>query len=55
MPARNEWVLIERLIAGMAAVIDELPPDERQRAIEAIRAVDREIANRLESPPDKTH
>jgi hypothetical protein len=55
MPAGSERVLIERLIAGMAAVIDELPPDERQRVIEAIRAVDWEIANRLESPANKTH
>jgi hypothetical protein len=55
MPAGNERVLIERLIAGMRAVIDELPRDERQCVIEAIRAVDREIANWLESPPNKTH
>jgi len=42
--ATEEQVLIERLIAGMRAVIDELSPKDRQRAIDAIRAVDRESA-----------
>ena len=53
--ATEEQVLIERLIAGMRAVIDELSPKDRQRAIDAIRAVDREIAQRLEAPSNKTH
>jgi hypothetical protein len=53
--ATEEQVLIERLIAGMRAVTDELPPKDRRRAIDAIRAVDREIAQRLEAPSNKTH
>jgi hypothetical protein len=51
----EEQVLIERLVAGMRTVIDELSPDDRQRAIATIRAVDRDIAQRLETPPNKTH
>jgi len=49
-----EQVLIERLIAGMRAVIDELSQKDRERAIAAIRAVDQEIAQRLETPPNTT-
>ena len=53
--ATEEQVLIERLIADIRAVIDELSPAERRRAIAAIRAVDWEIAQRLETPANKTH
>jgi hypothetical protein len=55
MATSKEQVFVERLIAGMRAVIDELSPEDRQRAIDAIRAVDRDIARRLETPPNKTH
>ena len=43
------------LIAGMRAVIDELSQKDRERAIAAIRAVDQDIGQRLETPPNKTH
>jgi hypothetical protein len=49
---KEEQVLIERLIAGMRAIID-VSPAERRHAIAAIRSVDREIADRLEAPPTR--
>jgi hypothetical protein len=51
MATSKEQVFVERLIAGMRAVIDELSPEDRQRAIDAIRAVDRDIARRLGTRP----
>jgi hypothetical protein len=53
--AAEEQVLIERLIAGMRPIINELSPEDRRRAIAAIRTVDRDIAQRLEAPPNKAH
>ena len=42
MAISKELVLVERLIAGMQAVIDELSAADRRRAIDAVRAVDGE-------------
>ena len=55
MATGKEQVFVERLFAAMRALIHELPREDRQRAIDAIRAVDREIAQRLEAPSNKTH
>jgi hypothetical protein len=54
MPEK-ERVLVERLIAGMQAVIEALSPKDSQRVIYAIRAVDQQIAEQIEAPPNKTN
>jgi hypothetical protein len=52
---RKEQIFIELLIAGMRAVIDELSPEDRKRALDAIRPVDQKIAKRLEMPSSYDH
>jgi hypothetical protein len=45
----------ERLVAGLHLVIDQMPFEQRERVIEAIRGVAPGVAERLEAPSSGNH
>ena len=46
---------IDKLVSGMRAVINELPPEVRKRVLTSIRAISGDIADRLEAPSSRNH
>jgi hypothetical protein len=45
----------ERLVVGLRLVIDQMPPEQRERVIEATRGVVPGVAERLEAPSSGNH
>ena len=45
---------IDKIVSRMRAVVDELAFDERRQVLLSIRAISKEIADRLEAPSSRT-
>ena len=46
---------IDKLVLGMRSVINEMPPEARERALKSIRAISSDIADRIEAPSSRSH
>jgi len=46
---------IDKLVLGMRSVINEIPPEARERALKSIRAISSDIADRIEAPSSRSH
>jgi hypothetical protein len=55
MGDRNPTGAALRLVVGLRLVIDQMPPEQRERVIEAIRGVAPGVAERLEAPSSGNH
>jgi hypothetical protein len=45
----------DKIVSGMRDVIDELSPDDRRRVRTSIRAINDDVADRLEAPSSRAH